>query len=92
MRITLSLMEGAKIMANYYLMKNRLILRLEESQKMEAMPKWIQQEQLDANWISLNQEQANYRVVIFRDEILELDEYIDRRKRKQSLANPQSNA
>jgi len=84
-------MEGTEIMAKYYLMKNRLILRLEDGQSMETQPKWIQQEQLDANWICLNQEQANYRVVIFRDEILEVDEYFDRRKRKQS-PSPSSNA
>lgn len=85
-------MEGIENMAKYYLMKNRLILRLEDEHKMETQPKWIQQEQLDTNWISLNQEQANYRVVIFRDEILELDEYIERRKRKQSKLSPESNA
>ena len=79
-------------MAKYYLMKNRLILRLEDGQQMEALPKWIQSEQLDPNWISLNQEQANYRVVIFRDEILELDEYCERRKRKQSSITPETNA
>lgn len=79
-------------MAKYYLMKNRLILRLEDLQTMEAQPKWIQKEQLDANWIYLNQEQANYRVVIFRDEILEIDEYIDRRKRKQNLSSVDNNA
>lgn len=85
-------MEGTKIMAKYYLMKNRLILRLEDGQSMEAQPKWIQYEQLDANWISLNQEQANYRVVIFRDEILELEEYLDRRKRKQASISSETNA
>ena len=71
-------------MAKYYLMKNRLILRLENQDSMEAQPAWIQKEQLDANWTVLNQEQANYRVAIFRDEILELEEYVQRRKRKQS--------
>ena len=71
-------------MAKYYLMKNRLILRLEDGQTMENLPKWLQNEQLDPNWICLNQEQANYRVVIFRDEILELDDYLKRRKRKQN--------
>ncbi len=85
-------MEGTEFMAKYYLMKNRLILRLEDGQNMESLPKWLQGEQLDPNWISLNQEQANYRVVIFRDEILELDEYLKRRKRKQSSINIESNA
>ncbi len=85
------LMEGTEFMAKYYLMKNRLILRLEDGQSIEKLPKWIQQEQLDANWISLNQDQANYRVVIFRDEILELDEYLERRKRKQTTISSESN-
>jgi hypothetical protein len=85
-------MEGTEFMAKYYLMKNRLILRLEDGQNMESLPKWLQGEQLDPNWICLNQEQANYRVVIFRDEILELDEYLKRRKRKQSSINIESNA
>jgi len=70
-------------MANYYLMGNRLILRLEENQSMEAQPQWIKLEQLDPNWPALNQDQANYRVVIFRDEILDLEEFCERRKKKQ---------
>lgn len=71
-------------MTKYYLMKNKIILRLENEQPIESLPKWIQNEQLDSNWTFLNQDQANYRVVIFRDEILELDEYLKRRKKKQS--------
>lgn len=82
--MVICLTEGTTLMAKYYLMKNRLILRLEDGQTMENLPKWLQNEQLDPNWICLNQEQANYRVVIFRDEILELDDYLKRRKRKQN--------
>lgn len=70
-------------MTKYYLMKNKIILRLEEDNPMDTMPKWVQSEQLDANWTYLTQDQANYRVVIFRDEILEIDEYMKRRKKKQ---------
>ena len=87
--LSFCLMEGTAIMATYYLMKNRLILRLEDNQSMDAMPQWIKSEQLDPNWACLNQEQANYRVVIFRDEILEFDEYLDRRKKKQGKTEAQ---
>jgi len=71
-------------MAQYFLMKNSLILRLEENQSLYDLPKWIQVEQLDKQWPKLNQDQANYRVVYFREEILDLQNYIRRRKRKQN--------
>ena len=65
--------------ASYYLMKNGYILRLEEPLKKQEVPLLIKAnlfEPKDLN--ALNQEQANYRVAIFRDEILEMDEYQQR--------------
>ena len=65
--------------AFYYLMKNGFILRLEEKLDEEEIPLLIKANLLDPeNLIVLNQEQANYRVAIFRDEILEMPEYNER--------------
>jgi hypothetical protein len=62
-------------MAKYFLMKHKRILRLEENEDIQHLSKTIQSQLLDSNWQPMNQEQANYRVAIFRDEILELTEY-----------------
>lgn len=65
--------------AFYYLMKERLILRLEEPLDFDKAPKLIIQNLLDPqDENALNQEQANYRVAIFRDEIVEFDEFRER--------------
>lgn len=65
--------------ASYYLMKNGFILRLEEELDKKNIPLLLKANLLDKNDINvLNQEQANYRVAIFRDEILELPEYEQR--------------
>jgi len=65
--------------ASYYLMKNGFILRLEEPLKVKEIPLLIKANLFDSKDVnSLNQEQANYRVAIFRDEILEMDEYEER--------------
>tara|TARA_B100001971_G_C18267604_1_gene595185 strand:- start:10018 stop:10242 length:225 start_codon:yes stop_codon:yes gene_type:complete len=65
--------------ASYYLMKNGFILRLESPLEKEDIPILIKANLLDpTDPILLNQDQANYRVAIFRDEILELNEYTER--------------
>lgn len=65
--------------ASYYLMKNGFILRLEDPLDKEDIPILIKANLLDpANIAELNQDQANYRVAIFRDEILEMQEYTER--------------
>lgn len=65
--------------AFYYLMKNGFILRLEKPLNHSEMPALIQANLLDSEkMICLNQDQANYRVAIFRDEILEWSEYAQR--------------
>lgn len=65
--------------ASYYLMKNGFILRLEQALEQSDVPALIKANFLDPEEIvRLNQDQANYRVAIFRDEILELDEYTER--------------
>lgn len=62
--------------AFYYLMKNGFILRLEKPLDFKNMPLLIKANLLDPNnSVALDQEQANYRVAIFRDEILEYPEY-----------------
>ena len=61
---------------HYYLMKSKKILRLEEEESFTALPSTIQEQLLDQdNFVGLDQNQANWRVVIFRDEIMDLDEY-----------------
>lgn len=65
--------------AFYYLMKNGYILRLEEPLQLKNIPLMIQANLLDEDATDhLTQDQANYRVAIFRDEILEIDEYQQR--------------
>lgn len=65
--------------ASYYLMKNGFILRLEEPLDREDIPLLIKANLFDVDQVKvLNQEQANYRVAIFRDEILEMPEYSER--------------
>lgn len=61
---------------HYYLMKNKKILRLESDMRFNDLTIEIQTRLFDhTSESSLNQEQANWRVVLFRDEIMELDEY-----------------
>ena len=61
---------------HYYLMKNKKILRLESDMRFNSLSNEIQTRLFDhTSESSMNQEQANWRVVLFRDEIMELDEY-----------------
>jgi hypothetical protein len=61
---------------HYYLMKNKKILRLESDMRFNSLTIEIQTRLFDqTSEASMNQEQANWRVVLFRDEIMELDEY-----------------
>jgi len=60
-------------------MKNGFILRLEQPLDPANVPLLIQANLLESEETKiLNQDQANYRVVIFRDEILEMPEYQER--------------
>lgn len=71
--------EKAMNSAAYYLMKNGYILRLEQPLDQKEIPVLIKSNLYDPEEpTALNQDQANYRVAIFRDEILELDEYTER--------------
>jgi hypothetical protein len=63
---------------HYYLMKSKKILRLESEVSFNALPQEIKEKLLDPfEVLSMDQEQANWRVVIFRDEIMEMDEYTE---------------
>lgn len=65
--------------ASYYLMKHGFILRLEDELDPEDIPVLIKANLLDPkNLVKLNQDQANNRVAIFRDEILEIQEFQER--------------
>jgi hypothetical protein len=57
-------------------MKSKKILRLEGHTPFESLPTNIKEKLLEKDIeMALDQNQANWRVVIFRDEILDLDEY-----------------
>lgn len=62
---------------HYYLMKNKKILRLEWNQTFDSLPKKVQERVFDELGKSMDQNQANWRVAIFRDEIMELDEFLE---------------
>jgi hypothetical protein len=57
-------------------MKNKKILRLETDQLWDQLSYLIRTQIFDQKKI-MNQEEANWRVAIFRDEIMEMDEYVD---------------
>jgi hypothetical protein len=60
-------------------MKNGFILRLEQPLDQKNIPLLIQANLLEPkDVVELNQDQANYRVALFRDEILEMNEYQER--------------
>ncbi len=61
---------------HYYLMKNKKILRLETDQLWDQLS-WMIRTQIFDQKKTMNQEEANWRVAIFRDEIMEMDEYVD---------------
>lgn len=61
---------------HYYLMKSKKILRLEAEMTFASLPLSIRERVFDAeDIVALDQNQANWRVVIFRDEIMEFEEY-----------------
>jgi hypothetical protein len=61
---------------HYYIMKSKKILRLEGDMLFSDLPSEIRNRVLEpSDIVCLNQNQANWRVVIFRDEILDLEEY-----------------
>lgn len=63
---------------HYYLMKSKKILRLEAEMCFNSLPLNIQEKIFDSDqMLTMNQEQANWRVVLFRDEIMELEEYTE---------------
>jgi hypothetical protein len=61
---------------HYYLMKSKKILRLEWDVNLSSLPQSVMEQLLDNEIISMTQEQANWRVAIFRDEIMEIEEYL----------------
>jgi hypothetical protein len=74
---------------HYYLMKNKKILRLEASERWDDLS-WIMRSQiLDTNSKKMNQEEANWRVAIFRDEIMEVGEYVEYLHSPQAIADAQ---
>jgi hypothetical protein len=61
---------------HYYIMKNKKILRLEEDLAFSSLPEIVKMGVLDKDEVvPLDQDQANWRVAIFRDEILDIQEY-----------------
>jgi hypothetical protein len=74
---------------HYYLMKNKKILRLESNEKWDQLSWLIRSQIFDNNSKKMNQEEANWRVAIFRDEILETSEYVDYINSPQALIDAQ---
>ncbi len=63
---------------HYYLMKGKKILRLEANVLFVDLPSEVRLRVLDKDELnSLDQNQANWRVAIFRDEIMELTEFVE---------------
>ena len=63
---------------HYYLMKSKKILRLEGDVAFSSLTQTIRERVLDADdVVGLDQNQANWRVVIFRDEIMDYQEYVE---------------
>ena len=61
---------------HYYLMKSKKILRLEGDMAFDSLPLLVRDTVFDmTDFQVLDQEQANWRVAIFRDEILDFEEY-----------------
>ena len=61
---------------HYYLMKHKKILRLEAHEKWSQLSWLIQGQRHPEATEVLDQEQANWRVVVFRDDILDVEEYV----------------
>jgi hypothetical protein len=63
---------------HYYLMKSKKILRLEGDVSFSSLSLEIRERVLDQDDVTgLDQNQANWRVVIFRDEIMDFEEYTE---------------
>ena len=61
----------------YYLLKNKYILRMESVQKI--IPALIYNYLLDqVSPMPMNQAEANQRLVMYRDAIIEYDEFLER--------------
>lgn len=61
----------------YYLMKNKKILRLEQNERFDDLSWLVRSQLFDHTAKVMNQEEANWRVAIYRDEIMEMDEYVE---------------
>ena len=62
---------------HYYLMRSKKILRLETDTSFDSLSLHIKERSLTPDEsLKMDQEQANWRVVLFRDEIMELEEYV----------------
>ncbi len=62
---------------HYYLMKNKKILRLEGTERWDDLSWLIKSQIFEEDGKSMDQEKANWRVAIFRDEIMDKGEYVD---------------
>lgn len=62
---------------HYYLMKSKKILRLEAEQKFTELSWLIQGQRFNEASRFMTQDEANWRVALFRDEIMEVEEYVE---------------
>ena len=62
--------------AHYYLMKNKKILRLEGAERWDDLSWLIKSQIFEEDGKAMDQDKANWRVAIFRDEIMDKTEYV----------------
>jgi len=75
---------------HYYLMKNKKILRLEPNERWDDLSWLIKMQLLEEDAKEMDQDKANWRVAIFRDEILEKSEYVEYLNSPQAVEDAQN--
>lgn len=76
--------------AHYYLMKNKKILRLENTDRWEELSWLVKSQILEDDGKEMDQDKANWRVAIFRDEIMDMGEYVEYLNSPQAIEDAQN--
>ena len=74
---------------HYYLMKNKKVLRLESDERWDDLSWMVRSQVFEADSKIMTQDEANWRVAIFRDEIMDVTEYVDYLNSPQAIADAQ---
>jgi hypothetical protein len=75
---------------HYYLMKNKKVLRLESEERWDDLSWMVRSQIFEADTKVMNQEEANWRVAIFRDEIMDVAEYVDYLHSPEAIADAEA--